>query len=591
MSLNSIKGSVQEVAEAIAAVLKVDVTIIDKNFNRIAATGKYKKFIGNKIPGKCLFELVMKEKKTNHIKRYLKDNEKKINPSVCESCEAKERCTEYATIGYPIIMEDEVIGVIGINIFNEKQLNIISKEFDSMITFLNRLSTLLVGNIIYYDTIKKLQIQTEETNHIIDSLSHGIMCVDNNGILKYINHKGKKLLDIKEKSLVNTNIKDTISNFNIKLLSKEYKGKRISIHGKNESFLIKSSPIIFKGERVSNIIEFNKKIDEVQAAYKLFASSKIIKFEDIMGSSNNIKNVKMIAKNIAKTDSTVLLRGESGTGKELFARAIHFESQRCDAPFIAVNCASIPDNLLESEFFGYEGGAFSGAKREGQMGKFELANGGTIFLDEIGDLPLHLQPKILRVLQEQSFTKIGGKEEICVDVRIIAATNRDLEAMVKHGQFRQDLYYRLNVIPIYLPSLKDRGEDIILLSEYLMDKFCERSNLKIKQLSKEVKNSFKKYPWPGNIRELENVIEYIVNTTKENIIYNEHLPKSFKISKEDEKSNKSLQDRLYEYEKNLLILMMEEYGEDGKGKERISKELDINLSTLYRKLNKYNLQK
>lgn len=274
MSLNSIKSSVQEVAEAIAAVLKVDVTIIDKNFNRIAATGKYKKFIGNKIPGKCLFELVIKEKKTNHIKRYLKDNEKKINPSVCESCEAKERCTEYATIGYPIIMEDEVIGVIGINIFNEKQLNIISEEFDSMITFLNRLSTLLVGNIIYYDTIKKLQIQTEETNHIIDSLSHGIMCVDNNGILKYINHKGKKLLDIKEKSLVNTNIKDTISNFNIKLLSKEYKGKRISIHGKNESFLIKSSPIIFKGERVSNIIEFNKKIDEVQAAYKLFASSK-----------------------------------------------------------------------------------------------------------------------------------------------------------------------------------------------------------------------------------------------------------------------------------------------------------------------------
>ncbi|ADF99740.1 putative sigma-54 dependent transcriptional regulator [Clostridium botulinum F str. 230613] len=584
MSLNSIKGSVQEVAEAIAAVLKVDVTIIDKSFNRIAATGKYKKFIGNKIPGKCLFELVIKEKRTNHIKRYLKDNEKKINPSVCESCEAKERCTEFATIGYPIIMGDEVIGVIGINIFNEKQLNIISEEFDSMIIFLNRLSTLLVGNIVYYDTIKKLQIQTEETNHIIDSLSHGIMCVDNSGILKYINHKGKKLLDIKEKSLVNTNIKDTISNFNIKLLSKEYKGKRISIHGKNESFLIKSSPIIFKGERVSNIIEFNKKIDEVQAAYKLFASSKIIKFEDIMGSSNNIKNVKLIAKNIAKTDSTVLLRGESGTGKELFARAIHFESKRYNAPFIAVNCASIPDNLLESEFFGYEGGAFSGAKREGQMGKFELANGGTIFLDEIGDLPLHLQPKILRVLQEQSFTKIGGKEEICVDVRIIAATNRDLESMVKHGQFRQDLYYRLNVIPIYLPSLKDRGEDIILLSEYLIDKFCERSNLQIKQLSKEVKDSFKKYSWPGNIRELENVIEYIVNTTKENIIYNEHLPKSFKISKEHRKNSKSLQDRLWEYERNLLISMMDEYGEDGKGKERIARELDINLSTLYRKI-------
>ncbi|MBY6839410.1 sigma 54-interacting transcriptional regulator, partial [Clostridium botulinum] len=166
------------------------------------------------------------------------------------------------------------------------------------------------------------------------------------------------------------------------------------------------------------------------------------------------------------------------------------------------------------------------------------------------------------------------------DVRIIAATNKDLESMVKHGQFRQDLYYRLNVIPIYLPSLKDRGEDIVLLSEYLMDRFCERSNLQIKQLSKEVKDSFKKYPWPGNIRELENVIEYIVNTTKENVIYNEHLPKSFKISKEHRKNNKSLQDRLWEYERNLLISMMDEYGEDGKGKERIARELDINLSTL-----------
>lgn len=576
-------------AEAIAAVLKVDVTIIDKNFNRIAATGKYKKFIGNKIPGKCLFESVIKEKKTNHIKRYLKDNEEKINPSVCENCEAKDRCTEYATIGYPIIMENEVIGVIGINIFNEKQLNIITEEFNSMIIFLNRLSTLLVGNIVYHETIKKLQIQTEETNHIIDSLSHGIMSLDNNGIIKYINHKGRKLLDIKEETLLN--IKDIITNFDIKLLSSEYKGKRISIRGRNESFLIKSSPIIFKGERVSNIIEFNKKIEEVQAAYKLFASSKIVRFEDILGNSSSIKNVKNIAKTIAKTNSTVLLRGESGTGKELFARAIHFESERRDAPFIAVNCASIPDNLLESEFFGYEGGAFSGAKREGQMGKFELANGGTIFLDEIGDLPLHLQPKILRVLQEQSFTKIGGKEEIFVDVRIIAATNRDLESMVKNVQFREDLYYRLNVIPIYLPSLKTREEDIILLSEYLIDKFCGRSNLPMKQLSQEVKQAFRNYPWPGNIRELENIIEYIVNTTKEKTIYIEHLPKSFNISKDHNKNNKSLQDRLYQYEKNLLLSMIKEYGEDGKGKERIAKELDINLSTLYRKLKKYNLQK
>ena len=591
MSLKRIKNSVQEVAEAIAAVLHVDVTIIDNEFKRIAATGSYKKLIGNKIPSRCLFELVIEEKKPHYVMRNPLDGKENDHSLVCNICEAKDKCSEYATIGYPIMKDNEVIGIIGINVCDEEQCSVISKDFDSMLVFLNKLSTLLVGNIIYNDSINKLQIQREETNHIIDSLSHGILCVDNDGFIKFVNKKGEKLLEITEKAAANNNIKNIIPDFKIELLGKDSKGKRVSIRGKNQSFLIKSSPIILNGERVSNIVEFNRKSDEVRDAYKLVGSSRVVKFDDIIGESNSVKNVKLISKNIAKTDSTVLLRGESGTGKELFARSIHFESQRYDAPFIAINCASIPDNLLESEFFGYEGGCFTGSKRDGQIGKFELANGGTIFLDEIGDLPLHLQPKILRVLQERSFTRIGGKEEIYVDVRVIAATNRDLESMVKNKEFREDLYYRLNVIPIYLPSLKERGEDIFLLSKYLMNKFCCRFHMDCKELSEEIKSSFMNYSWPGNIRELENVIEYLVNTSTEDVISCNSLPSTFKTHNNCMKSsNKDLKTMVSDFEKDILLSMLNKHGYTAEGKDKIIEELNIDLSTLYRKLKKYDLQ-
>lgn len=636
MALDSIKDSVQEVAEAISAVLHVDVTIIDNSFKRIAATGDYKKLIGSKIPSKCLFEYILKEKKPLYIKRNPTREDEYLPDLVCNTCEAKDTCTEFATVGYPIMKNEDVVGIIGINVFDEKQCDIISKDFNSMIVFLNKLSTLLVGNIIYKDTIKNLEIQKEETNHIIDSLNDGILCIDNNGFVKYLNRKGEKLLDVSEASIKNNHVNTVLPDLNVGLLGREFQGKAFNFHSKKQSFLVKSSPIIWSGERVSNIVQFNKKSDEVRAAYKLLGGSNIVRFEDIIGESNSIKNVKVMAKSIAKTDSTVILRGESGTGKELFARSIHYESHREEAPFIAVNCASIPDNLLESEFFGYEGGAFSGARREGQIGKFELASGGTIFLDEIGDLPLHLQPKILRVLQEHSFRKIGGKEEIYVDVRVIAATNKNLEAMVKNGEFREDLYYRLNVIPIYLPSLKERGEDIFLLSKYLLSKFCCRFNMKAKQISQEVKEIFNTYSWPGNIRELENVIEYAVNIAKEEVIGIKSLPVNFINKKrylleeinsdstnisgsmkniQNEESNlslerviesninvvgnnigleaiksKGLKSTVEEFEKSILLEMINTYGNHGEGKNKIIEALDIDLSTLYRKLKKYNLQ-
>ncbi len=588
MELNCIKNSVQEVAEAIAAVLHVDVTIIDHNFKRIASTGNYKTKIGDKLPSKCLYEYVMNEKIPHYVERNAKSHGKK---SVCDNCEASSTCKEMATIGYPIMNGEQVVGIIGINIFDEDKGNNISEDFQSMIKFLERLSSLLVGNIHYLETIDKLQIHKKETNHIMNGLSNGVVCVDDKGNIKYVNEKGKKLLDIKDES-EDIDIKDVLKEINLEFLAENVGASALEVNGSNNKrLMIKVKPITLQGKTVSYIIQLTKKSEEVRAAYKLFVNAKEVRFNDIIGESRAINSVKTLANSIAKTNATVLIQGESGTGKELFARAIHFESPRCNAPFIAVNCASIPDNLLESEFFGYEGGTFTGARKEGHTGKFELANGGTIFLDEIGDLPLHLQPKILRVLQEQSFTKIGGKEEINVDVRIIAATNKNLQTMVSEGQFREDLYYRLNVIPLYLPSLIDREEDTLLLSTYLLNKYCKKYNVEEKKFSEEVNGVFRAYRWPGNIRELENVIEYLVNVSKDDVITEECLPAALKnIDKAEKKCGISLKDRVNEYEKNLLKSMLDNYGDSADGKSKICKELSIDLSTLYRKLNKHDLQ-
>jgi len=258
---------------------------------------------------------------------------------------------------------------------------------------------------------------------------------------------------------------------------------------------------------------------------------KRYRLRNVIGISDKMQEVFKTALKAAKSKATILLMGESGTGKELIAKAIHFESDRAKGPFIAINCAAIPENLLEAELFGYEKGAFTGALVS-KPGKFELANGGTIFLDEIGDMPLALQAKLLRVIQDKAFERIGGTRPIKVDVRIIAATNKDLEKMVKEGTFREDLYYRLNVIPIFLPPLRERREDIPLLIDYFLKKFNKEYNKNI-GISNEAVKALINYSWPGNVRELENTIERLVVLTEGEEITLEDLPFYIKQEKEN----------------------------------------------------------
>ncbi len=275
-------------------------------------------------------------------------------------------------------------------------------------------------------------------------------------------------------------------------------------------------------------------------------------FQNIVGSSHQMRDVYEQVIQVARSSTTVLLRGESGTGKELIAEAIHFNSLRGEKPFIRVNCAAIPESLIESEFFGYEKGAFTGAVSQ-KKGRFELADGGTIFLDEVGEISLLAQVKLLRIIQEKQFERVGGTETISVDVRVIAGTNADLEALIKNGKFREDLYYRLNVFSIFLPPLRDRRTDILQLADHFMLKYGRKHGKSIKRISTPAIDMLMCYHWPGNVRELENCIERAVLVCDDNVIHSYHLPPTLQTS---ESSNTvarlSLTAAVSGYEKELI---------------------------------------
>lgn len=261
-------------------------------------------------------------------------------------------------------------------------------------------------------------------------------------------------------------------------------------------------------------ISFKDLKDVQKLAYSITSEVDDSTFDIIVGKSKAILQVKDIAKQIATSDSTIIFLGESGTGKELFARAVHQESLRVNKPFRAINCAAIPEHLLESELFGYSEGAFTGARKKGKPGKFEMANGGTIFLDEIGDMPLHLQVKILRVLEERRVERLGSNSSLDIDVRVLAATNKNLEQMVKDGEFREDLFYRLNVIPIHIPPLRERVGDVSVLLSHFVDHYVNITGKQVRGFTPEAEACLCSYDWPGNIRELQNTVEYAINMAK-----------------------------------------------------------------------------
>jgi transcriptional regulator with PAS, ATPase and Fis domain len=584
MGLYDIRNTAQEISDAISAVLNVDVTIVDHNLIRIAATGNYKNFIGEKLPRDCSFQTIADSKKPQFIRNPNKSDE-------CTNCSSKGSCNEMATLGYPIMDGQDLLGVIGLIAFDLQQKEELYSKYDSLLVFISKLADLLVGNLKSIAYIKKLNVQDELINLTINNLDSGIICTNLDNRIQFINSVASDLLKLPKESIIGTKIDELLPIDIIEINPNIKKEVKIKIKSIKESFIISRVPILYESKTASNVYILHRSSKVIQDAYSLMNVNLNVSFDQIIGESKEIRAVKELARSVSKSKSTIILRGESGTGKELFARAIHNESLRKNSPFIAINCASIPENLLESELFGYEEGAFTGAIKSGKIGKFELANNGTLFLDEIGDLPIHLQPKLLRVLQDEMFTRLGGKELISVNFRLITATNRNLEEMIEKGQFRDDLYYRLNVIPIEIPPLRARGDDIKLLSEYGLEKYLRKLNKSNIGYSEEVKKIFKYYSWPGNIRELENCIEFLVNTVSGNVINKSDLPKNILNSSNciNGETQGNLKDMMESYEKDILMKMLEAYGASAEAKVNISKMLNINLSTLYRKLSKYHL--
>lgn len=441
---------------------------------------------------------------------------------------------------------------------------------------------------------------------VLDSVSEGIIAVNEAGMITAFNPAAEDILKISAGEVLGKNIReapwtDVLLHSGLEE-GKPTNHKKISLpmpRGKI-NVLASSRPLIDEqGDNVGAVFCI-KDMSEVKRLVYTVTRPQLTTFSDILGGSESLKKVLDLAKMVAKGDSTVLIRGESGTGKELFAQAIHMESFRKGKPFVPINCAALPDNLLESELFGYVEGAFTGASKGGKPGLIEYAHQGTLFLDEIGELSPQLQVKLLRMLQEGQVRRIGDREEHRVNVRIIAATNRNLEDMMKTGAFREDLYYRLNVVPIMIPPLRQRKEDIPLLSAHLIKKFNVRLNKKVENISEEALDKLTEYYWPGNVRELASVLERAMILANEDSIHSENIMLDYHDEMKESKGSiknsheredwwegegQTLHKLVGEYERKLLLQALKKSGSI----RRAAKILGVSHVTVLNKMKKYGM--
>ncbi|MFA6808392.1 MAG: sigma 54-interacting transcriptional regulator [Eubacteriales bacterium] len=373
---------------------------------------------------------------------------------------------------------------------------------------------------------EELSMAKKFTGRIIDSIEEGILTSDLEGNITTVNRYVADMFGYHPDEMKLMKMWDLLEDWeNVKtsVINKQsFTDEDVFVNSRRNKpqFNLSAYPHLDDEQNIMNIVFVFKEVKKVRKLAKnIMGHQAIYTFDKIIGKDKNFVRIIDFAKKIADSSSSVLIMGESGTGKELFSQAIHNYSSRKDEPFVPLNCGAIPRNLIESELFGYEGGAFTGAKSTGQPGKFEIADGGTIFLDEIGEMPLDMQTRLLRVLEEGTVSRVGSVKEIVVDVRVIAATNKDLDEEVRKGNFRKDLYYRLNVLPIRLLPLRERKADIPLLSQFFMKRISMKLNKKSININEKTMKSFLEYEWPGNVRELENIIERMVNT--------ESIPDSF----------------------------------------------------------------
>jgi transcriptional regulator with PAS, ATPase and Fis domain len=572
--LNSIKGELQHIVETIHAITNVDITIVDENLQRLVATRFIKEQFGNTAPRNSVFEKCL-----STGNQYFIENPKE-SPA-CIDCTRASKCQELAELCIPIRFNNKIIGVLGMCAFNEQARNSLLNNKDSYITFESQLSNIISTMLKEKEYSTLLEHRSSELITLLNSINEGIMFLDNNEKILTTNEYINKKLQLVQGHF--PPLPDLITPTAYKgLAAKGFNGEVGPVTLKGFEFIISASPVLIKGKQKGTILVFSDFTKMRESVLQSARDRNIVTFDDIIGESEALLYAREMAIQVAEKDVAVLLMGETGTGKEVFAKAIHNASRRKNNIFLPINCSAIPENLLESELFGYEKGSFTGASPTGKQGKFEICKDGTLFLDEIGDLPFAMQAKLLRALEEKEITRVGGHTPIKVNPRIISATHKDLQEMVDKGDFREDLFYRLNVVPIPIPPLRERGYDIIILARYFLQHFSKVYNKDLRGFTAECENLLMGYSYPGNIRELRNLIEYATIFEKGRLVGTDNIKK--KMTAADEKEDLTLAEITKRFEKTIIQDHIRRFGSSLEAKRKIAEKLGISIATLYRKL-------
>ncbi|EHN1591097.1 sigma-54-dependent transcriptional regulator [Escherichia coli] len=580
--LMQIQPTIQRFARMLASVLQLEVEIVDENLCRVAGTGAFGKFLGRQLSGNSRLLRHVLETKTEKVV-----TQSRFDP-LCEGCDSKENCREKAFLGTPVILQDRCVGVISLIAVTHEQQEHISDNLREFSDYVRHISTIFVSKLLEDqgpgDNISKIFAT------MIDNMDQGVLVVDDESRVQFVNQTALKTLGVVQNNIIGKPIRFRPLTFESNFT-----------HGHMQyivSWDDKSELIIGQLHNIQGRQLFLMAFHQSHTSFSVANAPDEPHIEQLVGECRVMRQLKRLISRIAPSPSSVMVVGESGTGKEVVARAIHKLSGRRNKPFIAINCAAIPEQLLESELFGYVKGAFTGASANGKTGLIQAANTGTLFLDEIGDMPLMLQAKLLRAIEAREILPIGASSPIQVDIRIISATNQNLAQFIAEGKFREDLFYRLNVIPITLPPLRERQEDIELLVHYFLHLHTRRLGSVYPGIAPDVVEILRKHRWPGNLRELSNLMEYLVNVVPSGeVIDSTLLPPNLLNNGTTEQSDVtevseahlSLDDAggtaLEEMEKQMIREALSRHN----SKKQVADELGIGIATLYRKIKKYEL--
>ncbi|EPT1328265.1 sigma 54-interacting transcriptional regulator [Escherichia coli] len=578
--LMQIQPTIQRFARMLASVLQVE--IVDENLCRVAGTGAYGKFLGRQLSGNSRLLRHVLETKTEKVV-----TQSRFDP-LCEGCDSKENCREKAFLGTPVILQDRCVGVISLIAVTHEQQEHISDNLREFSDYVRHISTIFVSKLLEDqgpgDNISKIFAT------MIDNMDQGVLVVDDESRVQFVNQTALKTLGVVQNNIIGKPIRFRPLTFESNFT-----------HGHMQHIVSwddKSELIIGQLHNIQGRQLFLMAFHQSHTSFSVANAPDEPHIEQLVGECRVMRQLKRLISRIAPSPSSVMVVGESGTGKEVVARAIHKLSGRRNKPFIVINCAAIPEQLLESELFGYVKGAFTGASANGKTGLIQAANTGTLFLDEIGDMPLMLQAKLLRAIEAREILPIGASSPIQVDIRIISATNQNLAQFIAEGKFREDLFYRLNVIPITLPPLRERQEDIELLVHYFLHLHTRRLGSVYPGIAPDVVEILRKHRWPGNLRELSNLMEYLVNVVPSGeVIDSTLLPPNLLNNGTTEQSDVtevseahlSLDDAggtaLEEMEKQMIREALSRHN----SKKQVADELGIGIATLYRKIKKYEL--